>query len=71
MDRHEARLLDRLKDYQKLQKEMQECIEDIDELLLLYDFDIDSISSKYPILQTIKVSSKNSPLKRMRTFFGK
>lgn len=69
MDRHEARLLDRLKDYQKLQKEMQECIEDIDELLLIYDFDMDSITSKYPVLQTIKAPSKSSPLKRMRAFF--
>lgn len=69
MDRHEARLLDRLKDYQKLQKEMQECIEDIDELLLIYDFDMDSITSKYPVLQTIRSSSKSSPLKRMRAFF--
>lgn len=68
---HEARLLDRLKDYQKLQKEMQECIEDIDELLLIYDFDMDSITSKYPVLQTIKVPSKSSPLKRIRSFFGK
>ena len=71
MDIHEARLLDRLKDYQKLQRDMQECIEDIDELLLLYDFDLDAISKSYPVLRTIMMSSKRSPSKRIRSFFGK
>ena len=33
MDIYEARLLDRLKDYQRLQRELQECTEDIEELL--------------------------------------
>ena len=71
MDIHEARLLDRLKDYQKLQKEMQECTEDIEELLLLYDFDMEAITSKYPIVHTIMKPGKRSPSKRIRTFFSK
>lgn len=71
MDRHEARLLDRLKDYQKLQKEMQECTEDIEELLLLYDFDIESITKNYPVLRTVMKPSKKSPSRRIRTFFSK
>lgn len=71
MDIHEARLLDRLKDYQRLQQEMQECTQDIEELLLLYDFDMESITSKYPVVHTITKSSKRSPSKRIRTFFSK
>lgn len=71
MDIHEARLLDRLKDYQRLQQELHECTEDIEELLLIYDFDIESITSKYPVVRTIMKPSKRSPSKRIRTFFGK
>lgn len=70
MDRNEARLLDRLKDYQKLQKELQDCTEDIEELLLLYDFDIETITSNYPVLKTIMTPSKQSPSKRIRAFFS-
>ena len=71
MDIHEARLLDRLKDYQKLQRDLQECTEDIEELLLLYDFDIESITEKYPVIHTIMKPSKRFPSKRIRTFFSK
>ena len=71
MDRHEARLLDRLKDYQKLQKELHQCTEDIEELLLLYDFDIEAITENYPVVRTIMQPSKKSPSKRIRSFFGK
>ena len=71
MDMHEARLLDRLKDYQKLQKELHQCTEDIEELLLLYDFDIEAITENYPVVRTIMQPSKKSPSKRIRSFFGK
>ena len=71
MDTHEARLLDRLKDYQKLQKELHQCTEDIEELLLLYDFDIETITENYPVVRTIMQTSKRSPSKRIRSFFGK
>lgn len=71
MDIHEARLLDRLKDYQRLQQELQECTEDIEELLLLYDFDMGSIASKYPVVHTIMKPSKKFPSRKIRTFFGK
>lgn len=71
MDMHETRLLDRLKDYQRLQQELQECTQDIEELLLLYDFDMESITSKYPVVHTIMKPNKRFPSKRIRTFFGK
>ena len=71
MDIHEARLLDRLNDYQKIHRELQECTEDIEELLLLYDFDIESISQKFPVIKTIQKSSSHTPSKRIRAFFSK
>lgn len=71
MDMHETRLLNRLKNYQKLQKELHQCTEDIEELLLLYDFDIEAITNNYPVVHTIMQSSKRSPSKRIRSFFSK
>ena len=40
MDRHEAKLLDRLKDYYKIRKELEEIQEDIEEILSLYNFEV-------------------------------
>lgn len=40
MDRHEAKLLDRLKDYYKTRKELDEIQEDIEEILSLYGIEV-------------------------------
>lgn len=40
MDRHEAKLLDRLNDYYKTKKELEEIREDIEEILVLYNFEV-------------------------------
>lgn len=67
MDTHEAKLLDRLKDYYRAKQDMEEAIKDIEEILLLYDFDIDEISHHYPLVQEIYNSDKKNPIERIRT----
>lgn len=58
MEAREAKLLDKLKKYEKLTKEIEECRQDIEELLLTYDFDLDKISSNFPVVHNFKNKSK-------------
>lgn len=58
MEAREAKLLDKLKKYEKLTKEIEECRQDIEELLLTYDFDLDKISSNFPVVRNFKNKSK-------------
>lgn len=67
MDIHEAKLLDRLKDYYRAKQDMEEAIKDIEEILLLYDFDIDEISHNHPVVQEIYNFKKKNPIERIRT----
>lgn len=67
MDIHEAKLLDRLKDYYRAKQDMEEAIKDIEEILLLYDFDIDEISHNHPVVQEIYNFKKKKPVERIRT----
>lgn len=67
MDTHEAKLLDRLKDYYRAKQDMEEAIKDIEEILLLYDFDIDEISHNHPVVQEIYNCKKKNPIERIRT----
>lgn len=67
MDIHEAKLLDRLKDYYRAKQDMEEAIKDIEEILLLYDFDIDEISHNHPVVQEIYNFKKKNPVERIRT----
>ena len=67
MDRHEAVLLDRLKDYYHAKKDMEEALADIEEILLLYDFDIENIHQAYPSIDTIISADRETPIRRKRT----
>lgn len=58
MEAREARLLDKLKRYEKLKKEIEECKQDIEELLLTYDFDLDEISNNFPAIHDFRTKSK-------------
>lgn len=66
MDIHEARLLDRLKEYYQAKKEMEECLRDIEELLLLYNFDIEEIAHNYPVLHEVHTPDSNKPKRKIR-----
>lgn len=60
MEAREARLLDKLKRYEKLKKEIKECRQDIEELLLTYDFNLDEISNDFPAIYDFKTKSKRA-----------
>lgn len=68
MDIHEARLLDRLKDYYTAKKDMEEALIEINELLLLYDFDITNIAKQYPIIDNLYHTDEKKNTKKMRTY---
>lgn len=65
---HEAKLLDRLKDYYTAKKDMEEALIEINELLLLYDFDIIEIAQKYPIINDLHNTDDKKKIKKVRTF---
>lgn len=69
MDSQEIQLIDKLNRYSELQKELQKCTQDIEELLLLYNFDIDEISRTYPVIKEIYHSKKSNMTKRIKTYF--
>ena len=67
METYEARLLDRLKDYYHAKKDMEEALLDIEEILLLYEFDIEEIAQKYPVLHEIKSTASKKSVGKIRT----
>lgn len=67
METYEARLLDRLKDYYHAKKDMEEALFDIEEILLLYEFDIEEITKKYPILKEAKTNASKKSARKIRT----
>ena len=66
MDIHEAKLLDRLKDYYRAKQDMEEAIKDIEEILLLYEFNIEEITKKYPILEEAKANASKKSTRKIR-----
>ena len=66
MDKHETQLLDRLKDYYQAKIDMEKAIIDIEEILLLYEFDIDEVSQHYPVIREIYNHGKKRPVKKIR-----
>lgn len=68
MDMHEAKLLDRLKDYYTAKQDMEEALIEINELLLLYDFDIIEIAKKYPIINNLNHTDNKKKVKKIRTY---
>ena len=71
MDQYENQLLEKLQKYQKLQKEIEVCQEEIETLLLVYNFDIESIVQNYPIIQTFCSPGSRKPHRRMRAWFSR
>ena len=66
METYEARLLDRLKDYYNAKKDMEEALFDIEEILLLYEFDIEEITKNYPILEEVKANASKKSTRKIR-----
>ena len=69
MDIYEVELLNKLKDYYTHKNAMEDALTDIQNLLLLYDFDIYDIVEQYPIIDDLCTPNDKKANYKIRTHF--